>query len=464
VAIAAILNGRNLSSARFCFAGGHRDERLSQSQFLCGMSKRIVIATWGSLGDLYPYLAIALQLQARGDHPVIATNEYFRRKVQQAGLDFAPLGPHLPPDRGADFPELGDLKSGPEFLIRKVLLPPLMQGFDETLAAIRGADVLVTHCVTFGAQIAAEKTGIPWVSTVLAPTSFMSAYDPPILAAHPWLRHLRLLGPAVNRRIMEVGRAQTNPWFDSIREFRRGLHLPAEWNPLFEGQHSPHLVLALYSAAMGARQPDWPPHARITGFPFFEQPWRERALDPEIARFLDSGPPPIVFTLGSAAIYHAGDFFRSSVEAAHQLGQRALLLAGDSPQNHPPQPLPPGTMVAGYAPYAPVFARAAVNVHQGGIGTTAEALRAGRPMLVVPYGFDQPDNAARAGRLGVARVVERRKYDAKRAAHNLKLLLERPKYAAAAAAIAERVRVEDGANAACDAIHEYLRAPAPAQP
>jgi UDP:flavonoid glycosyltransferase YjiC (YdhE family) len=92
-----------------------------------------------------------------------------------------------------------------------------------------------------------------------------------------------------------------------------------------------------------------------------------------------------------------GDFFRESAEAARRLGRRAVLLTGRDPRNQPVGELPAGVIAVPYAPHAAVFPRAAVVVHQGGIGTTGEAMRAGRPMLVVPYSHDQPDHAARPG-------------------------------------------------------------------
>jgi UDP:flavonoid glycosyltransferase YjiC (YdhE family) len=105
-----------------------------------------------------------------------------------------------------------------------------------------------------------------------------------------------------------------------------------------------------------------------------------------------------------------------------------------------------------YAPFSELFPRAVATVHQGGVGTTGQAMRAGRPVLVMPYSHDQPDNAARVVRLGMARTIERRRYRADRAAAELKLLLDDPSYTQAAAAVAGRVRVEQGARVAADAI------------
>ena len=94
-------------------------------------------------------------------------------------------------------------------------------------------------------------------------------------------------------------------------------------------------------------------------------------------------------------------------------------------------------------------------VHSGGIGTSAQALAAGRPMLVVPFAFDQPDNASRLRRLGLARTIPRRHYNARRAYTELAQLLNDPAYVARAALAARTLERENGVQAACDAIENH---------
>ena len=160
-------------------------------------------------------------------------------------------------------------------------------------------------------------------------------------------------------------------------------------------------------AVVAARRGDHPEaHGRCAG---------HRDLPLEVERFLQQGPPPLVFTLGSAAVLDAGDFYRQDALAAGLLGQRAVLLVGTDPRNVPLE-VPENVCVANYAPYSKIFPRASVIIHQGGVGTTAQALISGKPMLVMPYSHDQPDNARRVRRLGVARVIKRRRYTAELAA------------------------------------------------
>ena len=200
-------------------------------------------------------------------------------------------------------------------------------------------------------------------------------------------------------------------------------------------------------------QPDWPPHTQVTGFVFHDEPNR---LPPEVARFLDAGPAPLVFTLGSSVVNTAGSFYQESLEAVRRLGCRAVLLVGTDPQNHLPEPLPEGVLAVPYAPHGSLFPRAQVIIHQGGIGTTAQALRAGRPMLVVPHAFDQPDNALRVVKLGVARTLSPKHYVATRVATQLRAILAEPRYAQRAVEVGRMVQAEAGDQQACDAIEAYL--------
>ena len=138
------------------------------------------------------------------------------------------------------------------------------------------------------------------------------------------------------------------------------------------------------------------------------------------------------------------------------MGYRAVLLVG-----HRNKQLFSGLQsnriaVVDYTPHAELFSRAAAIVHQGGIETTAQALRSGRPMLVVPFSFDQPDNAARVTRLGVARTLPRHRYTANHVVAELNRLLQDHSYATRAAQVGEQVQAENGVKIACDALEAHL--------
>jgi UDP:flavonoid glycosyltransferase YjiC (YdhE family) len=133
---------------------------------------------------------------------------------------------------------------------------------------------------------------------------------------------------------------------------------------------------------------------------------------------------------------------------------REGLMVGRDPGNLPRAALGADAIAVGHAQHAAVFPLAAAVVHHGGIGTLGQALRAGRPMLIVPWSHDQPDNARRAERLGVASILSPRRYRAARAARALEELMHEPAFAARARGIGAIIQAEDGVGAACDAIEE----------
>jgi len=419
---------------------------------------RIVLACWGSYGDLFPYLAIASELRARGHDVVLCTCPYYQDIVDREGFAFRPLRPDVRPDDTALLARIMDPQRGSEVIIRELIVASLRQSYGDISAAADGADLLLSHPITFAAPLVAEGRGLPWVASVLAPLSFFSLSDFPALPNAPQIVGVTRAVPWAARALMALARRITRPWMAPVVALRAELGLPPAGDPLYEGQFSPHGNLALFSRVIGEVQPDWPARTTVTGFPFHN---RAIAMPAELAAFLDSGEPPIVFTLGSAAVNAAGRFFEESARAAAALGRRAVLLVGQTPSNRPAA-LPPAVLAVESAPHDQLFPRAAVVVHQGGVGTTGQALRSGRPELVVPFAHDQPDNAFRVQQLGAARVLYPKRYTADRVAAELRTLLDDGRYAVAAAEVGRRVQAEHGAATAADVILGALKS-APAQ-
>ena len=427
------------------------------------VGKRVVITTFGSFGDLNPYLGVALGLKARGHDPVIATAEFYRRFVEAEGLGFRPVRPDRDPHdtetvRRIMNPIMNPRRT-PGYLMKELLFPRLQESYEDLSEATRGADVLLTHPLTFAGPLVAEKLSIPWVSTVLAPISFFSAHEFPALPIFPRLAvTLRRLGPGAGRALVGLAKQATRHWPEPVRRLRTELGLSPGKHPIHEGQFSPELVLAMFSRVLAEPRPDWPPNTRITGHVFYDGSGRD-GLSPDLERFLASGPAPVVFTLGTSLVAKgpaAGSFYRESLKAAQILKLRSLFLVGNDPNNHLPVPLPEGVAAVDRAPFSKLFPRAAAVVHQGGIGTVGQALRAGRPQLLVPFAFDQPDNAQRIQRLGGAEVLYPRQYTAPRAARRLGDLLGESEYIRRAGEVAGLVRSEDGVGDACDAIEDLF--------
>ena len=266
-----------------------------------------------------------------------------------------------------------------------------------------------------------------------------------------WFNKLSVLGPGVMGFLLRTMKSTYKA--KAITAFREELGLDDNGNPMFEGQHSPALILALFSRVFAQPQPDWPKQTEITGFCFYDGK-HDAPIPQELTQFLKSGPPPIAFTLGSSAVWVARDFFHESIEAAKSLGRRAVLLIGD--ERNLPHSLPEGMIAINYAPYQSLLPKACAVVHHGGVGTTSQGLLAGVPTLIVPFAFDQPDNAEHARKVGTSRTLYRNKYFASRVAAELDTLLTEPSYANRALAVSRELKQENGPARAADLIEQVL--------
>ena len=421
---------------------------------------RIVLSNIGTFGDINPLIAMALELKRRGHAPVMAVPAVFEEKIVPLGLEFHAVRPDIDPENTILVEMIYDVKKGTERGLREFLFPVLRQTYDDLLdAATRPerADLLLLGELNYAGPLVAEVTGIPWASYVLAPLSFFSAFDPPVLPMYPRLARADKTVPGMGRAIRRLARFVSRKWPQPIYDLRAELGLAKGANPLFDAKHSPYLVLALFSRVLGVEQKDWPENTRITGFCYYDSDAGNDELPANLKEFLAAGPAPVVFTLGSAAVLAAGRFYEFSAKAAMRLGVRAVLLIGTDERNRPRQALPESICVAEYAPFSALFPQAALVVHQGGVGTTAQCLRASKPMLIMPYSHDQPDNGRRMRRLKVARVIQRGNYLPVRVARKLKAMLEEPLFARRAKLVAQRLEHEDGVLSACDALEELYR-------
>jgi rhamnosyltransferase subunit B len=420
------------------------------------LTRKVVLATVGSLGDLHPFIALGRALRGLGLDAVIACSPEYQAKVEAAGVAYRPLRPsfaEIERDLGMDRAQLTHavLKRS-RFLFREVVLPYVRAAYEDMMQATEDADLILPSSLAFAARLAAEKRAIPWIAVVLQPMMFLSSFDPPVFAeAERFSALLRALGSTPTRYALWALKKAVNGLFRPLHALRADLGLaPTAQNPLFEGQFAPPGAIGLYSRLLGEVQPDYPRPAWITGFATFDsEDGRVAALDPALEAFLQAGPPPLVFTLGSLIVNSPGGFYRQGVIAARTLRMRAVLLVGEGAYRELAHLNSEAVFVCAYAPHSALFARAAAIIHHGGIGTLAQALRCGRPQLIAPYFADQLDNAARASRLGVARVLPPRRYTGASVSRDLGRLLGDDRLLAQAGWVGETVSAEDGAaNAA----------------
>ena len=405
------------------------------------------------MGDVRPYLAVAAELQKRGHETVLGGMSTHREMVESTGAAFQPIAPDL--DHVKNDPEevrrLMSPRKGSFVLMQKYVIPATRKAFESMAEFASDADLIVAHPVSFAAAMFAEKHGIPWVSTSLAPLSFFSVYDPPVIPTAPELARLRFMGPGFHRLLAGFMRLFARGWSAQLRRIRRELRLPDKRGDLFfNNRYSPLMTLAMFSPLLGKPQPDWPPNTVITGVPTLNKE-NDAQMEPRVQAFMEEGEPPIMFTLGSAASQGAGDFYHVSAEAGRRIGRRVLLAGPTEGVTFPGE-----VCAAGYAPYDEAFPKAAAVVHHGGVGTTMIGLRSGTPTLIVPFSHDQPDNAARAKRLGVSLTLPRTRYTMSTAAKALSRLLNEPSFARRAAEVGDQVSKENGAATAADALESLL--------
>lgn len=394
---------------------------------------RILITCFGSLGDLFPYIALARALRRRGHRPVIATSLFGRAAVEAEEIPFEHLR------NGFDaYAQTGSASAflekafapvrGGEFIVR-TLMAKIEETYADTWRAASAADVVISNPMAYATPIVCRELGLPWLSTVLAPMFFLSIKEPPPMTAAPWMRGLHRFSPRLYGAVFQGLKRTTRSWTEPLIETceRHGV-APPDGHPLFEGQYSPHGTLAMFPPGFAQPQIDWPPRTVLTGFPAHASELGNEETIAALRRFVDDGEAPIVFALGSSAVHIAGDFYRVGAQAARTLGRRAVLVSGDAASRLRAEMGGEDLFVIDYVAYDKLFPDAAVIVHQGGIGTLAQAFRAMRPMLVVPFGFDQMDNAERVERLGVGKVLARRRFSTARASAALADLLTQSRY------------------------------------
>src|ERR1041385_7247607 len=195
---------------------------------------RVVMATIGSHGDLHPYIALALEMKKRYVEPIIATGSAYRERIESLNIEFREIRPAmLEPDTPEYLKMVEDVvdpKRGAEFLFKQLLVPAVRDMY---------ADLRVTHPIVLAGPLVAQKTGIPWVSTELAPASLWSAFDPFVPPNTPWIHGLlKAGGPFAARIYMKLMKALSDPWMKDLYAFREELGLPRGEHPLFEGQYA----------------------------------------------------------------------------------------------------------------------------------------------------------------------------------------------------------------------------------
>jgi rhamnosyltransferase subunit B len=416
------------------------------------------LATFGTLGDVYPFIAIGLALKRRGIEPIIAAPEMHRHAIEGEGIAYKRLRPHerdIAEALGVDVPGAYRIMlKNPYFILDEIYLRFLKNTYDDVMAAAGGADVLIVHSLLVGAHQAAEGLRLPCARIALAPLHVQSAKDPSLTPSAPYLlRPYTCWAVSYNQVVRRAVRLSINIRLRRLHTFRKLHGLPRTCEDFFLDfgrRNKADTFFGLYSPAFAPAQPDQPSNIVVPGFPFYRPgDVVRRELPLALQAFLAAGEPPVVFTLGSFAPQVAGEFYDQSLAAARALGLRVVLLAGKKDAARLMSIVGPKEHVCAEAAHNLLFPMALCIVHHGGIGTTAEALRAGKPQIIVPFFGDQPDHGARIESLGVGFALRLSAYNGEHATAALKRLLEGD-YGRKAKVLAPLIEVERGVEVVAD--------------
>ena len=418
--------------------------------------RHIVFATSGSLGDLHPFLALGGELQRRGHRATIATSAIHEPHVLKAGLAFRHMRPD-PENTPAFHARFMHPKTGGRFVYRDYLGPAIRASYADLLQATHDAHMLVSQSLmAMAAPLVAAKTGIAWVSVVLQPMSFFSVHERPYYLPLSFLSWMCERSPKFHAQVFHYVRKHTAKWIKPVLDLQQELGVAQQNHPMYEGQHSPTRVMAMFSPLLGSVQPDWPGSVLQTGTALYLP--ASSSLPAALEKFLEDASAPLaIFTLSSASSNDAGDFYRESLKAASSLGLRALLIMGGlAAASSLPEPLPDWAFRLDYIAFEKVFPYAAVIVHSGGVATSFKSLRSGKPQVIVPHAHDQRDNAMRLSRLGVATMILNRRAGKKTLCKALQKILADKGMQDKAAALMLEAQHENGVVQGCNAIERLL--------
>ena len=419
---------------------------------------RIVITTFGSTGDLNPFIALGLALRSNGHDVLFAVEANFEQRLSSLGFPVRvltgnqaeALGPYSHQIFNSDQP-LTSLK----LLVDRYILPTLPSKVAELRDICQEADLLISVASQFAASIVAEMLQIPWIAVILTPSTLPSAS----IAAQP----MRVQLPAPLQRL-----SNRISWFlggiflrrivdKPVNQLRRALHVPPRSNLMWTGNLSPRFTALAVSPALVQRPHDWPEYVQMTGFCFWEgsADWQ---FPETLEAFLHGGKPVVAVTAGTVAFGERALFapyYQTSIESILACGTRALLI--NAPETNVSPEHREDVLHVSFAPFSQVFPACAAVIHHGGIGTIAQCLRAGVPSLVVPGGMDQPFNAAQVVQRKAGLWIPRKRYTARRAEKALKALLCTPTYQEHARKIQAKVMQEDGVAILCTVVERVLR-------
>jgi len=363
---------------------------------------RIGLQTWGSEGDIRPFLALSAALVQRGHEVRVVVTELddrdYTRFGADLGIDIRMIGTPVLSSRaemtaaGEALLAMGNAFRQGRYIARHLFEPSVPAMFDAAGSLAEWSDVVVRHFFHYPAAVAAELAGVPQVSVSFSPDAIPSADQPP--------GDLSDWGPMVNRLLWRIAGWALDRTFlppaNRLRE-REGL---APIQRTVDSWYAETLNLVAISPVLRPPSRDWAPRHSVCGFLDLPDAGRFDPLPADVEAFLAAGPAPVFVGFGSLTPKdesHVEETLGTVEAAVRRAGCRAIVQGLRAPG------LEGETMLnVGRLPHAEVFRRCAAIVHHAGAGTTQTALSAGVPSVCVPHIADQFYWGRRLHELGVA--------------------------------------------------------------
>ncbi len=409
---------------------------------------RITILTYGSQGDVQPCLALAVALQSAGHSPLLALPYALRPQADALAIPAV----SLPGDIARLSQGFNQAGKNPLAMVRVMktnLEPVAIEVSRLAWQACLGADRVVhTFLFTLGAHAFARQLGIPDISVQFFPMFYASArYPQPAFPELP-------LGQGYNRLTHHLTHAvflsTQRLMYVRLRKAIPGSPPRLTWPFKASGGRAATPLLLAYSPALVCPEADWGDHVQPTGFWFLDSPGSYQP-PAGLEDFLAASPPPVCMGFGSMLHPLSRQLQRTLLDGLRQAGGRAVILTGwDGWQAAEPGP---DRLFLPGAPHDWLFPRCAAIIHHGGAGTTAAALRSGRPNLVLPLAVDQPFWARRIHESGASPApLDPRTLTAAQVASAVRQALESDDIRQSAAALGAAIRSEAGVDKAVEVI------------
>ncbi len=413
---------------------------------------KAIIMAIGSAGDLFPYIKIGNALKKRGHDVLVLSSENFQELIEKNNLSFASVATTEEYHKHITNIDISNKMGQANRLIVKYLMTVAMERIHQAVLENyeKNNTILISYQLCMGARIAQDKLGIPNVTLHLSPSSFISVEKTAkMYATKPVIGKFKIFSKFAiwlyKLMMYQFVKSETN-------ELRKKIGLPVI-KKLYPWIYSPDKVLGMYPEWLAETEPDFPEQSSITTFPLTKI--KPAKLDPELKKFLNSGSKPIVFTPGSPYNTSAIRLFEMATTACKNLNERGIIVSKH--KDLVPENLPEHMYYADFVDFETLLPLSKAVLHHGGIGTSAEALRAGIPQIIAPYGFDQPENAFFLKKLGLADDIKTKSVTAKELTAKIKALIYSTDALDKCSYYAKQLNRDDFLKETCDIIEEVFR-------